>query len=168
MKNFQYFIPLFACLISLNACQKEEDTLLSKSNSEARTADEAIVSWQECYDFTNYDMTVCFSDANEYRCPCDVNCFWEGSVEYTLQVRSNDQETIITLQPPGNPTNAPSSAVVGKVKISIEEAQPVDCADYGKFEAYQLKITVSESDTNDLNDPKTPEERFLNKVLHQE
>lgn len=167
MKNYQYFIPLFACVFAFAACQKDDDTMLERSNSEIRTSDEAVLSWKDCYDFTNYDMTVCFASANEYRCPCDVTCVWAGSVEYTLKVRMDNQETIVTLQPPGNPNDAPSSAVVGKAKISIEEAQPVNCADYGNFEKYQLKVTVTDNDPNTIEPSGEREAEFRDKVSRE-
>jgi hypothetical protein len=111
---------------------------------------EAVLSWQECYDFTAFNTTVCFADANEYRCPCDVDCVWAGSVDYTLKVTNAGQETTITLQPPGNPNNSPSSAVVGKVMISIDEPAPVNCADYGNYEKYKLKVVVSSAKDNEF------------------
>ncbi|HOY07232.1 MAG TPA: hypothetical protein PLO67_17615 [Saprospiraceae bacterium] len=152
MKNFRFILLLSAGLFSLNACQKESVSELTKSDSNITAASQAILSWQECADFTNYDMNVCFTGANEYRCPCDVNCFWAGSVEYTLTVTAGDQKTIVTLQPPGNPTNAPSSAVVGKALISIEEPTPVDCANYEKYETYKIKVTVTDN-TNEMDNP---------------
>lgn len=169
MKNVRYFIPLFACLFLMNACSKDDDTLLSRNNAAEKSADVVVLDWKDCYRFTNFeDITVCFSTANEYRCPCDVNCVWEGSVEYTLTVQTEDQETVVTLQPPGNPNNAPSSAVVGKSKISIAGAQPVNCADYGNFERYKLKVTVSAADPNNLGDPGIPEQEFLDKAVYHE
>jgi len=138
MKNFLSFLLLSASVFALNACQKEPAT-----SSVLPVSSEAVLSWQECYDFTDFNRTVCFTDANEYRCPCDVDCVWVGSVEYTLRIRSAGQDTTITLQPPGNPTNAPSSAVIGNVTISIQEAMPVDCVDYGNYERYKLKVVLS-------------------------
>ena len=148
MKNFRSFLLVTVCLFTLNACQKEP-AAASLANTPAGSS-EAILSWQECSDFRDYDMTVCFTAANEYRCPCDVDCFWAGSVDYTLTVTTSTETTTVTLQPPGNPTSAPSSAVVGKVTISIQEATPIDCADYGNFERYKLKVTVSTAKENEF------------------
>lgn len=137
MNNFPSILLFSACLFALNACQKEPETGANFVSSEA------TLSWQECRDFTVFNMTVCFTDANEYRCPCDVDCVWAGSVDYTLQIKSAGKDTTIVLQPPGNPKNAPSSAVFGKVMVSIEEPAPVDCADYGNYEKYKLKLVLS-------------------------
>ena len=140
MKNLPFFLLFSASLFILNACQKEPET-----SAALPVSSEAILSWQECHDFTDYDMTVCFTAANEYRCPCDVDCVWAGSVDYMLTIKTSTESTTVTLQPPGNPNSAPSSAVVGKVTISIQEATPVDCVDYGNFEQYKLKVVLSSS-----------------------
>jgi len=145
MKNFLSFLLLSAALFALNACQKAPET-----SSVLPASSEAVLSRQECFDFTDYNMTVCFAGANEYRCPCDVVCVWAGSVDYTLQIKSAGKDTTITLQPPGNPTNAPSSAVIGNVTISIQEAMPVDCVDYGNFERYKLKVVLSPADGDEF------------------
>ena len=152
MKNLRLLLLLSAGLFSLNACKKESVTELSKSDSDITVASQAILSWQECVDFTKYDMNVCFTGANEYRCPCDVTCVWAGSVEYTLTITTGEQKTIVTLQPPGNPTNAPSSVVVGKAVVSIEEPAPVDCANYEKYETYKVKVTLTDN-TNEMDNP---------------
>lgn len=145
MKNFPIFLLFSAFLFTLNACQKEPE-----ASTIVPSSSETTLSWQECSDITGYDMTVCFSGANEYRCPCDVDCVWAGSVEYTLNIRTADGNTTVTLQPPGNPNNAPSSAVVGKVLVSIEEAQTVSCVDYGNYEKYKLKVKFSASAGNEF------------------
>ena len=145
MKNFPFFLLFTAGLFTLNACQKEPET-----SSAVPVSAEKTLSWQECVDFTGYNMTVCFSGANEYRCPCDVSCVWAGSVDYTLQIKSAGQDTTITLQPPGNPENAPSSAIVGKVTISIEEPAPVNCVDYGNYERYKVKVVLSSEKDNEF------------------
>lgn len=145
MKNVLSFILFSAVLFTLSACQKEPET-----SSVVPVPVEKTLSWQECVDFTGYSMTVCFTDPNEYRCPCDVDCVWAGSVEYTLKVTSAGKDTTITLQPPGNPTNAPSSAVVDNVTISMEEPAPVNCADYGNYEKYKVKVVLSSAKDNEF------------------
>ncbi|MBK8426706.1 MAG: hypothetical protein IPL27_12375 [Lewinellaceae bacterium] len=140
MKNFPSFFLFSAVLFTLSACQKDPTPPTALS---APVSAGAVLSWQECYDFSAFNTTVCFTDANEYRCPCDVDCVWAGSVDYTLQIKNAGQDTTISLQPPGNPTNAPSSTVVGHVTISIEEPAPVNCTDYGNYEQYKLKVVLT-------------------------
>ncbi|MBL7782852.1 MAG: hypothetical protein JNM22_16610 [Saprospiraceae bacterium] len=169
MKNFRSIMLFSVCALALNACQKE-DTLASaaKDTDGAATSKEAILSWKDCADFVNYDMSVCFADANEYRCPCDVDCVWAGSVEYTLKVKTADQESLVVLQPPGNPQNAPSSAVVGKAKISIQETRVVNCADYGNYEKYRLTVTITDADDTTLGTPRpAPAATYLGKAVVQ-
>lgn len=151
MKNFQYVLPLFACLFILNACQKEEDPILAQNDSGIKTTEQAIVGWKDCQDFQNYDLTVCFADATDDRCRCDYTCTWSGAVTYTLNVRTKDQEKTITLEPPGNSNHAASSVLLGKTRISIEEVQPIPCNEYRNFEIYELRITVSEEGLGDAN-----------------
>jgi hypothetical protein len=167
MTNFRLYFLLAVGLFSLNACQKDPITVsgneiipeslagpvnrLSKP-APGMATQERILGWHECADFADYDMTVCFSEAHEFRCPCDVECFWAGYVAYNLKVIIGNQETIITLQPPGNPSNEPSSAVVGKALISIDEPAPVDCVNYGKYDVYKVKVTVSDASNNSLNE----------------
>ncbi len=145
MKNFPFLLLFTAGLLTLNACQKQ-----TEPSSVVPVSAETILSWQECVDFAGYNMTVCFSDANEYRCPCDVSCVWAGSVDYTLQIKSAGRDTTIILQPPGNPENAPSSAVVDHVTISMEEPAPVNCVDYGNYERYKLKVVLSSEKDNEF------------------
>lgn len=170
MKNFRLMLPLFASVFALNACTKDDSFAASeKAADNTTTARETILSWQDCAEYPNYDMSVCFADANEYRCPCDVDCVWAGSVQYTLKVKTADQESRVVLQPPGNPQNAPSSAVVGKAKISIQETRTIDCADYGNYEKYRLTVTVTDADGTTLGTPRpAPEALFFGKAVVQE
>lgn len=142
---------LFICLFSLNACRKEEDPVLAENDFGTRTPEATVIGWKNCHDFQDFDMNICFSDAIDYRCRCDFACVWDGDVQYVLTVKTAGREETITLEPPGNANQAPSSALVGKTRISIEEARPVPCTDYRNYEIYELKVTVSEEGLEDAN-----------------
>lgn len=139
-------IALLACsLFTLTFCKKESAPTDTQSATKTSfSGNEAILGWQGCAEFPDFNLTVCFTDANEYRCPCDVDCIWAGSVEYQLKIQAPDLDTTVTLQPPNNPLNAPHSILLDNFKLSVDEVSPVNCQGYGVYENYKVNVMLEE------------------------
>jgi len=108
------------------------------------TGNEAILSWQQCAEFSNYNLTVCFINASEYRCPCDVICVWEGAVDFTLRATGPDLDSTFTLTTSTNRLDLLRFITFGNVTIKAEDASGITCADYGNYENYKAKVTLTE------------------------
>jgi len=132
-----------ALLLGLSAC-KQKDPL---PTTNPVSGSEATIGWQDCAFFTDHDLTVCFVDANDYRCNCASDCFWEGAVDATLHITSSTGiDTTITLTTNSNPTQLHSvDTIGGKIIrfVNTENVQPYDCIhDQGNYEKYKAIITV--------------------------
>lgn len=155
MKHFFPVAALAASILVFASCKKDNAAPDSISTGDTakkeieiqepiETGSQGSVGLGGCLDFYDpFFWTVCLTDISEYRCPCDVQCFWIGSVDYTLHVTGPDIDSVFTLQPPGNPLGAPSSIKMGGFKLEIEEISPTTCAGYGDYENYKLQVTLS-------------------------
>lgn len=131
---------LFAvCALFLSFCQHEKSEILN-----TETGNEANIPWQECVEFSNYDLTICFLNASEYRCPCDVECVWEGSVDFTFRATGPDLDSTFTLTASTNRLDLLRSITLGNVIINAEDASGITCADYGNYENYKAKVILTE------------------------
>jgi hypothetical protein len=108
--------------------------------------EEATIDWQGCAFFTDHDITICFVGADEQRCPCNVECVWEGAVNATFHITTlTGLDTIITLTTNSAPAQLHSSETIGGKTIRfVNTATPIpfDCADYGVYEKYKAIVTV--------------------------
>ena len=104
---------------------------------------EATIPWQDCAEFTDQGITVCFVGAKEERCPCNTNCLWEGSVDATLRVTTaTGIDTTLTLTTNSNPVNLHNFHTVGGKTILFVSTPGIECADYGKYEKYKVQIRI--------------------------
>ncbi len=133
---------LFACtvlLLSLSFCKKNDPATTTPQVSGSK----ATIAWEDCATYTDHDVTVCFIGVNEYRCPCDVVCVWEGAVDATLKVTTaSGIDTTIVLTTNSNPVGLNNSATIGGKTIRFVNTDAVDCADYGNSEKYKVVIAV--------------------------
>ena len=126
-------------LLSLSFCKKNEPDTTSKPVS----GSQATIAWQDCAIYTDHDVTICFTGINEYRCPCNVECVWEGAVDATLKVTTTSGiDTTIVLTTNSNPVGLNNSATIGGKTIRFVNTDAVDCADYGNSEKYKVVIAV--------------------------
>jgi hypothetical protein len=127
---------LLATIFACNCEKPGENRRISGS--------EAELAWQECVDLTDYDLTVCFVGANEYRCPCDVQCFTAGALDVTLKIQGSNVDTTVTVT--SNPLlpNIDNSVQIDGRKIRVTDVSPDLCNNYGQYEKYQINIQVTE------------------------
>jgi hypothetical protein len=122
--------------------------LQCKKNSEDPSItlmDEAEIGWQDCVIFSGHEnLRVCFTSANEYRCPCYADCFWEGAIDATLKVTGPGIDDTLILTTNSNPIDLNFSDTLGNKIITFVNTNIVDCDDYGKLEKYKVKIKVTE------------------------
>ena len=138
MKHF-LLIPMAIVLLAFFACEDNDPipTTLQVSGSEA------TIPWQDCAEFTDQGLTVCFVGAKEERCPCNTNCLWEGSVDATLRVTSTTGiDTTLTLTTNSNPVNLHNFHSVGGKTIVFVSTPGIECADYGKYDRYKVLIKI--------------------------
>lgn len=136
MKN-QFFVFLFAIsMASFMACDK------NNAGPREQAGSEALVAWEECVDFTDHGLTVCFEDVLEYRCPCNVDCIWEGAVDISLHITGQNIDTLITLSANSNSENLVNSAQIGANTIKIENPLPSACNDFGDLDKYKVTVKV--------------------------
>ena len=133
----------FSTLLLLASCKKKD----SVPTSHPVSGSEATIGWQDCATYTDHDLTICFIGANDYRCPCNTECVWEGAVDATLHItNSTGLDTTITLTTNSNPTGLHSQETVGDKIIrfvNTTTTQPYDCAtDQGNYEKYKVIIAV--------------------------
>lgn len=136
MKQILFPAILGLCLLAFSFCRKHDDT-------RSVSGDAAVLSWQECALFPDYDLTICFTGANEARCPCNMECFWEGVVDFTLKVQGPGVDTTVTLTTNSNPLNLPHQITLGNTTIDVEDASGLGCADYGVYDKYKVRVRLS-------------------------
>jgi hypothetical protein len=105
---------------------------------------EAELAWQECVDLTDYDLTVCFIGANEYRCPCDVECISAGALDVSLKIQGSNLDTTVILTTHPLLSHLDDSVQIGAATIRIADLTPDICNNYGQYEKYKIKIQVTE------------------------
>lgn len=133
------FISLSALLLAITAC-KDKDPILTTVQV---SGNEATIPWQDCAEFTDQGITVCFVGAKEERCPCNTNCLWEGSVDATLRVTTaTGIDTTLTLTTNNNPVNLHNFHTVGGKTILFVSTPGIECVDYGKYEKYKVLIRI--------------------------
>ena len=131
---------IFAALIVVLFSCREKDSI---NDIHAVSGPQATIDWQECVLFSDHDLTICFIGAKESRCPCDVDCLWEGSVDATFHVTGpKGVDTTFTLTTNSNPVNLPHTARVGDKVITFVNTDAVSCADYKQYEKYKVIVTV--------------------------
>lgn len=136
MKNQILAILGAFAIVSFAACEKNTTSPRSQSGSEA------VISLNECVEFTDFGYTVCYEDVNEYRCPCNVDCFWEGAIDAALHVTGSGIDTIINLTTNSNPINLQNEAEIGGHTFKISEPLPNDCNDFGNLNLYKLTVEI--------------------------
>lgn len=137
----KHFLVL-ACglmLVALFFCKKE-----TSNSTQHVSGSEAIIGWQDCAYFTDHDLLVCFIGANEYRCPCNADCIWEGAVDATFHLKIPAVlDTTITLTTNSNPTNLPTTDTIGGKIIRFVSVNISDCNEYGDYEKYKVGIEAN-------------------------
>lgn len=134
--KYSLLVTLGVLLFSIVSCRdKDSDQLVS--------GNQAIIDWQDCAFFTDHDLTVCFIDAKESRCPCTTNCIVEGVVDATFHVTSAAGiDTTFTLTTNSNPVNLPNSTSIHGKTITFVGTEIDFCADYGQYEKYKAIVKV--------------------------
>ena len=134
MKNQIVIILCALTLTAFVACEK------NTPDPRSQTGSKALVSYNECVEFTDYGYTICYEDVNEYRCPCNAECFWEGAVDVALHVTGPQLDTVVNLTTNSNPINLTDSAQIGEFTLKISDPLPYDCNDFNSLDTY--KVTV--------------------------
>ena len=136
--KYPILMSIIALMLTFSCTKKGvDDSTLTVSGGRA------VIPWQDCAVFTDHDMTICFVDAKEYRCPCDVNCIWEGAVDATLRVTTTTGiDTTITLTTNSDPATLPSTATIDGKLIRFVNTDAVTCSDYESYEKYKVIIEV--------------------------
>ncbi len=133
-------IALFAVsALFLSFCKHHRSEIFT-----TQAGNEAVLSWQECVEFSDYDMTICFVEASEYRCPCDAQCIWEGAVYYTLRAQGAGLDSTFTLTTSDRELFFPRTITLNNIKVDIAEEPVIACADYGDYELYKVKVNLLE------------------------
>jgi hypothetical protein len=141
MKYIRSFVLLAVCALLFSFCKKEpaekKIIILSGDNQGSMGLD-------ECIEFQSPSFwTVCLTDISEYRCPCDVQCLWAGSVDYTLHVTGPNLDSTFVLHPPGNALNTPGFIEMNGIRMDIAEMGSTECSDYANYDLYKLEISLS-------------------------
>ena len=138
MKN-AIMLSAVLLLAVLTQCKKNDPD----AQADTVKGDRATIAWKDCAYFSDHGLTVCFVDASEYRCPCDVECVWEGAVDATLHVTGPGVDTTITLTTNSSPGALHQSARVGARLIRFVETNHFDCADYAHYNKYKVVVEIS-------------------------
>jgi hypothetical protein len=134
MKQSLIFLISTLALLT-TACKKDKP-----SNNRQIDSSEATLAWQECVDFSDANLTICFVEASEYRCACNTECVWAGAVDVTLKIQGDnfDHTRVLTLGIEGK-----QSVSVGGHTITLLKAEPQDiCTQYGQYDQYKAQISV--------------------------
>jgi hypothetical protein len=100
------------------------------------------IAFGQCQTFDAAGLKLCFVSLNEYRCPCNADCFWEGSADAGIRVTSqNGIDTTVIL------TELPQldkfTAVIDGHTIKLDSVEVTDfCKDYGVSSKYKIKVMV--------------------------
>ena len=140
--NMKYRLPtvlLLLGVLSLSFCKKEAALPGSRLHKGA----EATLSWRECVEFQDFDLTLCFENAKEYRCPCWAECVWEGAVDFTLRVNGPGVDTSVTLTTNSYPLEEWHIVRIGNTTIDISDATHPDCSTYADYPKYKVNVTLS-------------------------
>ena len=130
------FWALALSLIAFAACKKE-------SNSRIVTTNSATLDYKECVTYQKQDVTVCFTDANEYRCPCNAECFWAGACDVRLKVTVAGEDSTLNLSYAADGQGVfPSVDTIGNVIFKVTGIVPTDCNDYADYAKYKVDVTV--------------------------
>jgi hypothetical protein len=120
----------FVVLVCCFGCSKSDDLLSNE------------IAYGNCKSFPAKDLEICFISLNEYRCPCNADCVWEGSADAGLRIKTqNGIDTTVVL------TEIKSlekyTAVVGGHTIKLEKVEVADfCNDYGKASKYKVLVEI--------------------------
>jgi len=132
MKNRYSIALLFFAIVIFNSCKKEKN--------DAQKGNTATLSWQQCIDFTDHDLTICFVGAEEYRCPCNADCVWEGAIDFTFQVQGPGIDTTVIVST--NTLVKPHAVIVGGVSIVASDDSNIYCDHYKDYEKYTVKVDL--------------------------
>lgn len=132
MKNLIPITLLFFAFTLFSSCNKEKN--------DAQKGNSATLSWKQCIDFTDYDLTMCFIDAEEYRCPCTIDCISEGAIDFTIQVLGPGIDTTVVVST--NKLVKPHAVIVGGVSILASDESGIYCDHYKDYEKYMVKLTL--------------------------
>jgi len=134
-----FLIALSTVFITFFACKEKDPVVTTQSVSGSI----ATLAWEDCTLYSSHDLTICFVGAVENRCPCNTECLWEGTVEATFHVTNTTGiDTTITLITNSNPATLHNSTSIGGKTITFVNTDAIGCADYGKYEKYQVIVTV--------------------------
>lgn len=123
---------LFLVCAFFASCKKEKNDT-QKGNT-------ATLSWQQCIDFTDHDLTICFTGAEEYRCPCNADCAWEGAIDFTFQVQGPGIDTTVIVST--DKLVKPHAVIVGGVSIVASDDSNIYCDHYKDYEKYTVKVEL--------------------------
>lgn len=136
MKNILFSAILISAALATACHKKNDDPTVVTTNS-------ATIKYQECITFQNQQLTICFEDANEYRCPCNVDCVWEGACDVSLKVTGTGIDTLVHLSYNTSGSGVfPDSAAIGTTVIRVTGLVPTDCNDYEDYEKYKVDISL--------------------------
>lgn len=137
------FLAIAAIIVTAISCDKEQ-------NSRTVSGSTATLDYKECVYFEEKDITVCFTDANEYRCPCFADCIWAGACDVTFRVfpgtvtgKENEGAVDVTLSfsPDGSGVFPAQDTVLNKL-LTIKGIVPATCDDYGNYEKYKVDVSL--------------------------
>ncbi len=134
MKIIAFFSTAFL-LVLLISCKKE-------SNSRTVTTSTATLDYKECVYFEQDSITVCFMDANEYRCPCNADCIWAGACDVTLKITTPAKDSTVTLSwsPDGSGIFADSIMIDSGRVVRVTKIEPEDCNKYEIYADYKATV----------------------------
>lgn len=143
MKKLHLLAVLFLCGSCFLACNKEEETPESETDSFGLNEEIAMkVGGSIKVDDT--DLTLAFMElAEDSRCPEGVECFWEGRAVVKLEVGDEENVVIELTSRAGHPDLAVDT--LGNYVYQLLEVTPypeegVEIA----TEEYEIKVTVQE------------------------
>jgi hypothetical protein len=132
MKNLFPITLLFLAVTFFASCKKDKNDT-QKGNT-------ATLSWLQCIDFTDHDLTICFIGAEEYRCPCTMDCVSEGAIDFTLQVQGQGIDTTVVVST--DKLSKPHAVIVGGVSIVASDDSNIFCDHYKDYEKYTVKVEL--------------------------
>ncbi len=132
MKKLLSIALFFLVFTFITSCKKEKN--------EAQKGNTATLSWQQCIDFADHDLTICFIGADEYRCPCTMDCTWEGAIDFTFQVQGPGVDTTVIVST--NNLVKPHAVIVAGVSIIASDDSNIYCEHYKDYEKYTVKVDL--------------------------
>jgi hypothetical protein len=126
-------------LLAVAACTKCKE----ESNSRIVTTNTATLDYKECVTFQKQGLTLCFESANEYRCPCNAECFWEGACDVKFKLTGTDLDSTFSLSYAHSGNGVfPDSIAIGNAIIRVTGIVPTDCNDYNDYGKYKVDVGV--------------------------